>query len=101
MKRVGIISLLHESNTFINQPTNIAHFHSNLMAEGPAVLDAYRGTQHEVGGFIDALAQEPDIETVGIFAARAMPYGTITTECWQELMNCLDCTLSAAGKLDG
>ena len=101
MKRVGIISLLHESNTFINQPTNIAHFHSNLMAEGPAVLDAYRGTQHEVGGFIDALAQEPDIETVGIFAARAMPYGTITTECWQELMNCLDRTLSAAGKLDG
>ncbi len=101
MKRVGIISLLHESNTFINQPTTIEHFTSNLIVDGSAVLDAYRGSQHEVGGFIDALANETDVETVGLFAARAMPYGMITADCWRMLMSRIDSSLASAGKLDG
>jgi microcystin degradation protein MlrC len=101
MKRVGIIALLHESNTFLDEPTTLDHFRSNLLAEGPEALDAFRGSQHEVGGFLQILEQQPDVEVVGIFGARAMPYGTITAECWLELMQRLETALKAALPLDG
>lgn len=101
MKRVGIIALLHESNTFIDQPTTLKHFEANQLIDGDEVLDAYRGSHHEVGGFIDALAGQQDVKTVGIFAARAMPFGTITEQCWSSLMQRLDASLENAGQLDG
>lgn len=101
MKRVGIIALLHESNTFLNQPTTLEHFKSNLLATGDHVLDAFRGAPHEVGGFLQALTEDSDFLPVGIFAARAMPFGTITAECWSHLTQMLLASLQAAGPLDG
>ncbi|MFM7923908.1 MAG: M81 family metallopeptidase, partial [Planctomycetaceae bacterium] len=101
MKRVGIIALLHESNTFLNQPTTLEHFKSNLLATGDDVLKAFHGAPHEVGGFLQALTENSDFLPVGIFAARAMPYGTITAECWSQLTQQLLNSLLAAGKLDG
>ena len=101
MKRIGIIALLHESNTFLDEPTTLEHFRANLLAEGEDVIDAFRGSQHEVGGFIEALSGQPEIETIGIFAARAMPYGMITADCWQILMTRLETALRGALPLDG
>ncbi len=101
MKRVGIIALLHESNTFLDEPTTLEHFTTNLLATGPAVLDAFRGSQHEVGGFIDSVVGNPDIDLVGIFGARAMPYGTITADCWKTLVEGVEESLRAALPLDG
>ena len=101
MKRVGIIALLHESNTFLDEPTTLDHFRSNLLTTGQGVIDAFRGSQHEVGGFIEAMSDQPEIELVGIFGARAMPYGAITTECWQTLMEQLEHALRSSLPLDG
>ena len=101
MKRVGILVLLHESNTFLQEPTTLEHFQANLLVEGDAVLQAFRGTPHEAGGFLNVLDNAADIEPVGIFAARAMPYGMISADCWQELMARLDQQLQQALPLDG
>ncbi len=101
MKRIGIVALLHESNTFLEEPTTLEHFQANLLADGDDVIDAFRGSQHEVGGFIDALAGDPEIKTAGIFGARAMPYGMITKDCWQTLMTRLEAALRMAPPLDG
>lgn len=101
MKRVGIIALLHESNTFLDEPTTIEHFRLNVLTDGDGVLHAFRGTPHEVGGFIDVIDQASDVEAVGIFAARAMPFGTITKECWAELMTRLEAQLRSHLPLDG
>lgn len=101
MKRVGIIALLHESNTFLDEPTTLEHFRSNVLATGASSLDAFRGSQHEVGGFIEGLSGRADVEIVGVFAARAMPYGAITSECWHELMQMLEDSLRASLPLDG
>lgn len=101
MKRVGIIALLHESNTFLDEPTTLEHFRTNLLTTGPGVIEAFRDSQHEVGGFIEALSHQPDIELVAIFGARAMPYGAITAECWQTLINQLETALRSALPLDG
>ena len=101
MYRIGIIALLHESNTFIQVPTTLEHFKSNLLSSGDGVLHSFRNANHEVGGFIEVLEQAADAIPIGIFAARAMPYGTISKECWDSLMMDLDRQLQGAGILDG
>lgn len=101
MKRIGIIALLHESNTFLNEPTTLEHFRCNLLATGNSVINALRGSLHETGGFIDVLDAAPDLEPVGVFAARAMPYGPIAADCWNFLKQQLQEQLSTALPLDG
>jgi microcystin degradation protein MlrC len=98
--RVGIVALLHESNTFIGKPTTLDQFARDLLVEGEAVREKLGESLHEVGGFFRGLSQEK-IEAVPIFAARALPYGTIATDAADELVRRLLAALDRAGKLDG
>ena len=54
--RVGIISLIHESNTFIHTPTTIDLFERDALLTGQAVADLFQGAHHEVSGFLAGLA---------------------------------------------
>ncbi|HEV3145520.1 MAG TPA: M81 family metallopeptidase, partial [Gemmataceae bacterium] len=74
--RVGIIAFLHESNTFIQQPTGFEHFKQDLLLRGEEVRQL-ESTHHEVGGFFAGLA-EVGIEAAPLLAARAMPFGPIS-----------------------
>jgi microcystin degradation protein MlrC len=98
--RVGIIALLQESNTFIDGHTTLAHYEQDLLCEGEKVRQRMEGTHHEVGGFFEGLASA-GIEAVPIFAARALPYGALTTECFETLLVRMDAALALAGQLDG
>lgn len=98
--RVGIIALLHESNTFISEPTTMEHFRENLLATGESVRERLADTHHEVGGFFAGLAKS-QIEAVPTFAARAVPYGAITSGTFEELLGMMFAALDAAGELDG
>src|SRR5262249_31912304 len=57
-------------------------------------------SHHEVGGFFAGLAAE-GIEAVPMFAARAIPSGTITGEAFRQLQEMLHGQLELAGPLDG
>jgi len=98
--RVGIIALLHESNTFISEPTTIEHFRENTLLVGDDVCQM-ENSHHEVAGFFQGLAQEDSIEPVPIFAGRATPYGTITAETHALLIEMMTAALDSAGPLDG
>lgn len=98
--RTGIIALLHESNTFIAEPTTFERFEQDLLVEGEAVRAKLARSHHEVGGFFEGLERE-GIEAVPIFAARAMPYGTIAASAFDPLWERLERALSQAGPLDG
>jgi len=98
--RVGVIALLHESNTFISSPTTIEHFRENLLVVGDEVRERMGDTHHEVSGFFEGLDAE-DLQAVPIFAARAVPFGTITKETFDELVETMFSELSKAGDLDG
>lgn len=100
-KRVGILALLHESNTFLAEPTELEHFQRNLLTEGDGVCAAFRGAPHEVGGFLSALDGAPGYLPIGVFAARAMPYGPISATCWEALCSRLEAALRSAMPLDG
>jgi len=100
-RRIGLIAVLQENNTFHPNLTQLAHFQRDLLIEGPEVLKGFARSQHEMGGFIESLAEDPTVETVGVFAARAEPYGTIDATCWDELMQRLDSALDRYGPYDG
>ena len=105
--RVGIIALLHESNTFLSSPTRWEHFQQDKLLVGEEVREVMGNTHHEVSGFFAGLAEanqahpEQPIEVVPIFAARAVPFGTITAETYERLLQYLFEQLSAALPLDG
>ncbi|MGE0756439.1 MAG: M81 family metallopeptidase [Pirellulaceae bacterium] len=100
MKRVGILALLHESNTFIAEPTTLRYFEENVLLTGEAVRKRFADTHHELGGFFDGL-REAGCDAVPIFAARAVPYGTITAETYEVLLDRMLRALDGAGRLDG
>lgn len=98
--RVGIIALAHESNTFISQPTTLAHFEQDILLTGDKVREKYAKAHHEMGGFLEGLAAA-GIEAVPIFAARAMPFGTIEAAAFSRVLDILWAELDKAGPLDG
>lgn len=98
--RVGVIGLLHESNTFIAQPTTIEHFEQDTLLFGETVRERFAETPHELGGFFEGLAGE-SIEAVPLMAARAVPYGPITADAFQALLEQMLTAIREAGPLDG
>lgn len=98
--RVGIISLQHESNTFIQTATTLADFERDVLATGDQIYPIFQEAAHEIGGFFAGLA-ESGIEAVPIFVARALPGGTITEETVEALVQMLMQELQQAGELDG
>ncbi len=98
--RVGVLSLMHESNTFAAGPTPLAAFERDTLAAGGAVRDRYAGTHHEVGGFFEQLADD-GIEAVPLFAACALPSGTLAAGAAAELTRRALAAVRSAGRLDG
>lgn len=98
--RVGIIGLMHESNTFLQAPTTIDSFRQWHLLTGPEVRTAYEASHHEIGGFFAGLAEQ-QIEAVPLFAAWALPGGAVTAEAFSELLKRVLKALDESGPLDG
>lgn len=100
MTRIGIIAFLHESNTFSPQPTTLASFEHNLLLTGQPMRAALAEAHHEVGGFFAGL-DAAGVEAVPLFAARALPSGTIRASDFDALVAQLLSAVKNAGQLDG
>lgn len=98
--RVGILGLLHESNTFIEQPTSLEHFRADVLVQGEQVRERFEEAPHEIGGFFAGL-REAGIEAVPLFAARATPYGTIAEDALEQLLHEQSIALRGALACDG
>ena len=98
--RVGIIGFLHESNTFIDSPTTIDNFLSDVLATGDDILLRFRDAPHEIGGFIAGLESE-SIEAVPMFAARATPSGPINDGALTTIHLAIQRELAKHHPLDG
>ena len=99
-KRVGIVAIHHESNTFITVPTTLELYRKSIFLLGPAVTERFSGAHHEIGGFLQALA-EAGVEAVPIFYASTAPWGTVTDEALDAMWSTIVSGLESAGPLDG
>jgi microcystin degradation protein MlrC len=98
--RVGLISLLHESNTFIREPTTWTKFAEHALWTGAEMRRRLEHAPHEVGGFFAGL-DEAGVEAVPLLLARALPYGPITRETYSRLLELVRERIASAGRLDG
>ncbi len=98
--RVAIISFHHESNTFIPTPTGLEYFDRSIHLYGEVVLERYRHSHHEVGGFFEVLEQER-VEAVPIAMVQASPWGKVTDHALQTIWGRIVEELDKAGPVDG
>ena len=100
-KRIGIIGVYHESNTFLDQETTWRDFENGHMLYGQNIIDEYGPAYHEIGGIVEVLSAEEDIELVPIFYAEATPGGIIAKETGERLLKELQRTLKECLPLEG
>jgi microcystin degradation protein MlrC len=100
MPRIGILALIQESNTFLPGTTTLDHFRQDLILTGEDLRRHFATAHHEVRGFFDGLAQA-GFEAVPIFAARALPFGTIESSAFETLVKMMLDELESVGRLDG
>jgi microcystin degradation protein MlrC len=104
MYRIGIIGLLHESNTFISQPTRLEQFQQDLYVEGVELEKRLKSSHHEIGGFLGGLslaAKDHKIEIIPLVAARATPSGIIEEKCFETLVQNIVGSIERHQPLDG
>ncbi|MBT7597534.1 MAG: M81 family metallopeptidase, partial [Gemmatimonadetes bacterium] len=99
-KRVGIIGLIHESNTFAVTPTTTDLFRRDGMFFGEEIRTEFAGGLHQITGFFDGLAAA-DMVAVPIFHTSTNPAGTITKQTCEDLIELMFEALAGAGELDG
>ena len=101
--RIGILGLLHESNTFVSDKTTLANFQADLFLEGEKIIEQLSTSHHEIGGFITGLRAESscDIEVIPLVAYRATPSGPIERSSFIALTERILRALDNAPPLDG
>ncbi len=98
--RVGIIGLLHESNTFSAKPTTFQDFEQIVLATGQDFKNRFGNGLHETSGFFQSM-EANGIEAVPLLMAWATPAGAVTRDTLTRLIGMLTKELDAAGHLDG
>ena len=73
--RIGIISLIHESNTFAVTPTTMDSFRRYNLLFGNAIREKFAGGLNEISGFFAGL-EAASFGAVPIFYASTPPSGT-------------------------
>jgi microcystin degradation protein MlrC len=83
--RLLLAMMKHETNTFSPIPTDLQRFRDWGLHEGPAVVEAYAGTNHPLGAYLD-LAREAGAEVVTPIAAEAMPSGPVQKQAYDTIV---------------
>lgn len=96
--RIGIASVIQESNTFSPRQTTMEDFARGILLAGSAA--AARQVGDEWGGAARAVASRGHTP-VPIARAWAMSGGTLTADAFGALCQLLRDNLNAAGRLDG
>lgn len=99
MTRVLIAGFKHETNSFSVLKTDRAAFEARAWVAGPAIAEAYRGTNTELAGFIDATDRHgwTPVYTV---AGDATPSGPVTRAMFETVVEAITRAADAAGGVD-
>lgn len=75
-KRVALLGIYHESNTFADKPTTMVDFEKGHSLVGEAIRQEYQDAHHEVGGMIEVI-DHAGMELIPLVFSEATPGGTI------------------------
>lgn len=98
-KRVAMIGIFHETNTFSPIATEYADFAKRWYV-GQEFIDDHEGTQTVIGGYIDG-GRDAGFSVVPIFGAYATPSGTVSADAFARICETLTAQLAACEEVDG
>ncbi len=98
--RIAVGGILHESNTFSADKTDLDDFSGRLIRRGDEVHEEFAASQHEVGGYIEG-AETYGLDLVYTVVASAIPAGTVTDRAFETLTSELIDRLKKAQPIDG
>jgi microcystin degradation protein MlrC len=98
--RIAVGGILHESNTFSRNLTELDDFRSAMIRRGVEIHKEFADSAHEVGGFIDG-AEKFGLDLVPTIVASATPAGPLTDQALDSLTAELIERIRQAGRLDG
>lgn len=98
--RIAVGGILHESNTFSANLTDLDDFRGRSLRRGEAIREEYARSQHEIGGFIEGAARL-ELKLVYTLVGNATPAGPVTDRAFDSLTSELIDRLKQAGPLDG
>jgi len=98
--RVLIAQAKHETNTFSRLPTDLDAYAKRMLCTGAEIPRAVRGTNSELGGFLEVAEHAGWAPTFGV-AADATPSGRLTAACWTHLKTAILEALEREGPFDG
>ena len=84
--RIAIGGILHETHTFMQQPTTVADFETQSLYVGDELISAMRGTRSGIGGMIDRATDE-GWQLLSTLYAAAMSAGIVTEEAYRALLS--------------
>jgi len=97
--RVLIASFKHDTNTFSNQPADLAAYESRTLVRGAAVRETHAGTRVEMAAYFDA-ADAHGWEVVTPVSANATPSGPVSEECFETVVGEILASVDADGPFD-
>lgn len=98
--RLAVGGIIHETNTFATECLGTTPLSAFERYEGEAIADAFTGSNHQVGGFIDG-AGKHGAEIAFTFLGQATPSGTIAGDAYGAMKHALLTRLRAALPVDG
>lgn len=98
MYRIAIGEVSHETNTFC-PPTTLQMFKERMWYRDDEVIRRTRGVRTYLGGMVDA-GERLGVTLIPTFAATTEPWGTITREAYDTMLDELLTGLRAAMPLD-
>ena len=98
--RIAIGAIMHESNSFNAEQTELCDFHFRQGLDQAATLQDWATGNSEVAGFIEGGAKS-GFELVPTIFAAASPKGPVAPEAFEELTARLIAHMSGSGQLDG
>lgn len=100
-KRIALLGIYHETNTFAPVVTDLALFHKGLWLEQGQILDEYRGGHHEISGIAEVIEKVGALELVPVFYASATPGGLVTDSTLTTILDRMFELLERTGPFDG
>ena len=100
MKRVIVGGITHETSTFTPVATTRESFQQRRLLRGREMLEALRGTNTTIGGYIDGAAKH-GFELIPTLAAEAQTSAPAPRSLFDSLVNELLAGIETAGPVDG
>lgn len=100
-KRIALLGIYHETNTFSQFPTTYSQFRQRFWKEGEEITNEFRGAHHETSGVIEVFDKNPDYELVPLLFTSATPSGLIDADALEAIISRMFELYDQKGPFDG